>query len=352
MTTAAPRPMIVPLLGHWAARWDRLVDSSPLPSPFLRSWWLSATAGPDPSFVLVLRGERLLGGLPLERQRRLGLPVLTMMGAGPLCPDHLDLVAAPGEEAPVIAALSAWLRRPGSRVLACDGVAAEARMIGALPGPVRRETRAVAPWASLPSDPAAYLAARPARFRKNLRRASSRLATEGVAHQVHRGEAAVRSLGVLRKLHYLQWGARSRFLPSFGLFTAGCRLGAEADEIAVHELYAGETVIASMVVFEVANRVSLYQSARRTEVRWRDATTVLLAAVITDACRRGFTEVDFLRGDEAYKNNFAPERRELVRVTAASNTAGRTALAGGMAARRAWQLAERHGREVATTVRR
>jgi CelD/BcsL family acetyltransferase involved in cellulose biosynthesis len=344
--------LIVPRLVHWAAHWDRLVDTSPLPSPFLRSWWLSATAGPDPCFVLVLRGERLLGGLAVERQRRLGLPMLTMLGAGPLCPDHLDLLAAPGEEAAVIAGVSAWLRRPGSRVLACDGVPADARMIGALPGPVHCETRAVAPWAPLPPDPAAYLAARPARFRKNLRRASSRLAAEGVAHRVHRGEAAVRSLDVLRKLHYLQWGARSRFLPSFGPFAAGCTLGAEADEIAVHELYARETVIATMVVFEVANRVSLYQSARRTEVRWRDATTVLLAEVITDACQRGFTEVDFLRGDEVYKNNFAPERRELVRVTAASNTAGRTVLATGLAARRAWQLAARHGRDLAATVRR
>ena len=32
---------------------------------------------------------------------------------------------------------------------------------------------------------------------------------------------------------------------------------------------------------------------------------MLLAAVIKDACQRGLTEVDFLRGGEAYKRNFA-----------------------------------------------
>ena len=343
--------MIVPQLGHWAAHWDRLVDSSPLPSPFLRSWWLSGTAGPDPSFVLVLRGERLLGGLPLERQRRLGLPVLTMMGAGPLCPDHLDLVAAPGEEATVIAAVSAWLRRPGSRVLACDGVPAEARMIGALPAPVHRETRAVAPWAPLPSDPAAYLAGPPGSGRTfaapppGWRRREWRTACTAAKRRC--GPSAC-YVGCTIGSGVPGPGS----CPALARSRRAAGWGAEADEIAVHELYAGETVIATMVVFEVASRVSLYQSARRTEVRWRDATTVLLAEVITDACQRGFTEVDFLRGDEAYKNNFAPQRRELVRVTAASNTAGRTALASGMAARRAWQLAERHGRELATTVRR
>ena len=55
----------------------------------------------------------------------------------------------------------------------------------------------------------------------------------------------------------------------------------------------------------------LYHSARLTERPWRDATTVLLAAIIDDACARGFNEVDFLRGDEPYKGRFAPNHREM-----------------------------------------
>jgi CelD/BcsL family acetyltransferase involved in cellulose biosynthesis len=336
--------LVHPRLGHWAPQWDDLVDLSPLPSPFLRSWWLTGTAGHRRRFVLVVRDDRLLGGLALEERRRLGLPYLTMMSAGPLCPDHLDLLVSPGEEDAVVSGVSAWLRRPGTRILGLDGIYANSPLIRALPGPVSCESLAVAPWVPLLTDATAYLAARPAGFRKTLRRASSRLAAEGATHRINRGPSAVQSLETLRQLHSAQWGERSRFLPSFDRFAAGCRLGAEADEVAVHELAVGEAVIAIMVVFEVAGRVSLYQSARLTDFRWRDATTLLLAAVITDACNRGFTEVDFLRGDEAYKNNFAPERRELLRLRAASNRAGRVVLLADEAAREAKRLGSRYTR--------
>jgi hypothetical protein len=131
----------------------------------------------------------------------------------------------------------------------------------------------------------------------------------------------------LRHLHQAQWGPSSNFLPNFERFAAGCRLGAQVDEVAVHELATDEIVISSVVTFEVARRVSLYQSARLTDPRWRDTTTVLLTAIITDACDRGFTEVDFLRGEEPYKHRFAPNEREMCRLLAATGGVGRAALA-------------------------
>jgi CelD/BcsL family acetyltransferase involved in cellulose biosynthesis len=130
-------------------------------------------------------------------------------------------------------------------------------------------------------------------------------------------------------------------LPSFDRFAVGCRLATEVDEIAVHELAVGESVIAIVVVFEVARRISLYQSARSIESRWRDAMVVLLHAIIRDACTRGFTEVDFLRGDEVYKNNFAPERRQLLRLRAASGKLAREIQISEIAARKAKRLATR-----------
>ncbi len=291
--------------------------------------------------MLVVQDDRLLGGLALEEGRRLGVPSFRMMGAGPLCPDHLDLLAGAGHEDAVVTAVTAWLRRPGARLVDLEGIRADSALIEALPGRVRREDLTVAPWAPLRADATGYMAARPAGFRKTLRRASSRLAAEGADHRISRGAAAIGSLEVLRQLHSAQWGSRSGFLPGFDRFAAGCRLGAEFDEVAVHELTAGETVIAIMVTFEVAGRVSLYQSARLTDFRWRDATSVLLAAIITDACERGFSEVDFLRGDEAYKGNFAPERRQLLRLRAAAGRTGMAALAADTAAHRIRLLAAR-----------
>ena len=330
-----PRLLVLRRLDRWAPQWDRLVDLAPLPSPFLRSWWLAGAGGTRPRFLLVAQDERLLGGLALEEGRRLGLPCLRMLGAGPLCPDHLDLLASPGEEDGAIRAVGAWLRRPRASMLDLEGIHADSRLITALPAGIRRERLSVAPWAPLRADAAAYLAARPAGFRKTLRKASARMSAEGAAHRISRGPAVVRALGALRQLHSAQWQDRSRLLPSFDRFAAACRLGSEVDEVAVHELAVSETVVAIMVTFEVAGRLSLYQSARLTDFRWRDATSVLLTAIITDACNRGFAEVDFLRGDERYKSNFAPQRRELLRLRGASGSAGRAVLAAETAARRA-----------------
>jgi CelD/BcsL family acetyltransferase involved in cellulose biosynthesis len=333
--------LVLEQLDHWASQWDHLVDLSPLPSPCLRSWWLSGTAGPRPRFLLVVQEDQLVGGLALEEGHRLGLPLLRMMSAGPLSPDHLDLLAAPGHEHAVVNVVESWLRRPGTRILDLQGILGNPQLIKAFPRNVRCEPVDVAPWAPLPGDFEAYLAARPALFRRNFRRASARLARAGATHRRKTGWEAVRSLDTLRQLHHVQWGSQSRFLASFDRFSAACRLAADLDEVSVHEFIVDRAVIAIVVAFEVAGRVSLYQSARLTDPRWRDAQIVLLTTIISDACHRGFTEVDFLRGDEVYKRNFAPERRQLLRLEEASGTAGRIGLMAYTAARKSKNIAAR-----------
>ena len=317
---ASPSLLDVPHLNGWAAQWDRLVDSSPLPSPFLRSWWLTGAGGPG-HILLVVDGARLLGGLALAKRH----PMLSvrMMGDGSLCPDHLDLLAAPGHEAAVVGVLRTWLCRPGERLLDLKGIRAGSRLIEALPGRVRPEPMAVSPFTRLPDSPEAYRGTLPAQFRKNLRVSAKRLAAEGVTHRTIRGRAVLQSLDTQRELHRSQWGSRSNFLPVFNRFAAGFAGGCAADEVAVHELSNDNLVVATVTAFEVAGRVSLYQSARLTDRRWRDATTVLLAAIIDDACARGFSEVDFLRGDEPYKARFTPNRREMVRLVAGKGVMGR-----------------------------
>jgi CelD/BcsL family acetyltransferase involved in cellulose biosynthesis len=347
---ASPSLLDVPHLGGWATRWDQLVDSSPLPSPFLRSWWLAGAGGPGGHFLLVADGADLLGGLALE-QSRSALRV-QMMGDGSLCPDHLDLLAAPGHEAAVVSLLREWVCRPGGRLLDLRGIRAGSALIEALPGRVRRRPMAVAPFAPLPGSPEAYRATLPAQFRKNLRVSARRLAAEGAAHRAIRGRAVLQRLDTLRELHQAQWGSRSRFLPVFDRFAAGFAGGCAADEVVVHELGSDNLVVATVTAFEVAGRVSLYQSARLTDRRWRDAATVLLAAVIDDACARGFSEVDFLRGDEPYKGRFTPHRRELFGLVAGKGVVGRLGGVTQAAVSQATQAAVRCVRFGRSTVAR
>jgi hypothetical protein len=268
----------------------------------------------------VVDGAHLLGGLALEKRH----PMLSvrMMGDGSLCPDHLDLLAAPGHEAAVVSLFRDWLCRPGEHLFDLKGIRAGSRLIEALPGRVRQQPMVVAPFTPLPDSPEEYRASLPSQFRRNLRASAKRLAAEGVTHQTIRGRAVAQRLETLRELHQAQWGSRSSFLPVFDRFAAGFAGGCAADEVVVHELGNDNLVVATVTAFEVAGRVSLYQSARLTDRRWRDVTTVLLAAVIDDACARGFKEVDFLRGDEPYKGRFAPNHREMLRLVAGKGVVG------------------------------
>jgi hypothetical protein len=318
---AGPRLLDVSQLNGWAAQWDQVVDISPLPSPFLRSWWLTATGGPGRHFLLVVDGAHLLGGLALETRQ----PMLSvrMMGEGPLTPDHLDLLAAPGHEPAVVSLLREWLSRSGQRLLDLKGVRAGSRLADALPGRVRRETMGVAPFMSLPDSAEAYRAMLPRQFRRNLRVSAQRLAAQGATHQAIRGRGVRERLETLRELHTARWGSGSRFLPVFDRFAAGFTGGCAADEVVVHELGNEDVVVATVAAFEVAGRVSLYQSGRLTDRRWRGAMTVLLAAIIDDACTRGLKEMDFLRGDEPYKARFTQNHREISRLIAGQGVVGR-----------------------------
>lgn len=326
MTQSQPTLAVRSSLGPWAPLWDQLVAALPVPSPFLRSWWLEAVAGPKRRFLLVADGSRLIGGLALEERDRGVASVVRMMGAGPLCPDHLDLISAPGHEGEVIGRLGAWLGRPGARFIDLQGVAAGALVRSALPHDVREDVIDLAPWAALPPDPEEFLAQRSANFRANIRKARRRLHLEGITHRVASPDSVETALARLRKLHFARWG-ESPFLRTFDRFAEASRAGASRGELAFHELVAGEAVIASVACFEVAGRVSLYQSGRSLDRRWRSAMTVLLHAIIEDACRRGVTEADFLRGNEPYKRSFASHERPILRLRAARGNAGEIAFA-------------------------
>ncbi len=326
MNSADPSLLVTRDLDGWERQWDQLVDLSPLPSPFLRSWWLKGTQTSEARFLLVVAEERLLGGLAVEEGRMLGLKCYRLTSShGHLCPDHLDLVAAPGYEDATTRLLRGWICRPGGRLMDLTGVRAGSRLIEALPRSAHPTPFAIAPWTPLPDDPDTYLASLPSPFRRQVRRASERMTAAGALHRARRGQSAVDALRTLRALHRHQWGDRSRFLPDFDRFAAGCRLGAAVDEVVIHELATDSVVIAVLVAFEVAGRVSLYQSARSVDAEWREAASVLLTTVITDACVRGFTEVDFLRGDEPYKGRYAQGRRQMIRLLAGNGGASRVA---------------------------
>ena len=85
----------------------------------------------------------------------------------------------------------------------------------------------------------------------------------------------------------------------------------------------GSIVVATEMDLVASHRVAFYQAGRLTDREWRGSGSVLKAHIIGWAIAEGHEEFDFLRGDEAYKSDWASQRRELVRVRFGIGPVGR-----------------------------
>lgn len=306
-------------LASIAPAWDELVPTASLPTPFSRSWWLENVRRHRPRFLLVRDGSELVGGVALEERRLGGISAVTMLGSGPLCPDHLDLLARPGYDATVIDAVHRCFAGPGHRLIELDGLAEDAMLPRALPQ-ARPTVMAVAPWLKVAGSEA-YLAGRSANFRSNLRKVRNRANRERVRYRRLQTDELPQGLERLRALHRQRWG-ESRFLSAFDAFALAAQAGASAGAFSLHELSADGATIASVGCFEEGPRIFFYQAGRSIESRWRGAGTLLLFKVIEDAHERGLHEFDMLRGDERYKSAFADQQRLLLSTTMAFGVGG------------------------------
>lgn len=321
-------------LADLATSWDALVAQRAVPSPFLRSWWLESVAGPHPQFVLVFEDGQLVGGVPLEEDRRFGMSRMQLIGSHNLSADHLDVVAAPGSETTVVDALAGWFDQWGSRLFDLGGLVPSSLINKALPGTVHEEFQAIAPWSPLPPTFDEYLSERPASLRSTLRKRGKRLARAGATYGTLGVDHCDEALRDLRRLHGGRWGAESALLPVFNRFSAAARPGLERGEMRVHVLSVDGTAIAISFCFELAGVVSFYQSGRDLDRRWDGAGTVLKAMVIEYACKEGFRAIDLLRGPETYKRDWADESRPVMRARAAHGLRTRLALSSLLVLRR------------------
>lgn len=309
-------------LGDHASAWDAAVDALPLPSPFLRSWWLTAIAGRRAGFVLALDGDTCVGGLALARRRIAGVELVVLLGSRtPLCPDHLELVSAAGRTAEVGAAIRQWALR-GNRVYLFDGLVEGSELARILPH-ARTSELDQAPCAPLPATAEQHLAARPRSFRKTVRRARNRFAELGATVRPVGADGLDGALDDFAAMHRAR-GDREELLACLPRLRAALAAGVARDEAWVDVLASDDTVFGVSIAFAVAGRVSLYQTARTADAD--NAGTVLNLAAIERAVERGFGEVDLLRGAEDYKRHYAEGTRTLVRVTAAHGPLGRGAL--------------------------
>lgn len=329
-------------LGRHQVAWDALVLQLPLPSPFLRSWWLGAMSPAPHAHLLALDGDRLVGGVPLLRDRIGGVDRYRFVGQGVLCPDHLDLVAAPGREADVVAAFRRWFEAPGQRLVDLDGLVADSLVACAL----ERDPRVIesAPYLLLPSNEEAYLAARSSAFRRSVRRSTKRLSAAGIVHQRVAPAAVDAALDAFVALQADRPG-RDALLEQMAVLRAAVTAGVARGEAQVDVLASSETTAAVSIAFCTPGRLSLYQIARSLHRDHDGAGKVLLTRLVTDAISAGYREADLLRGGEDYKSSFVDAARTLHRLRAGHGVRGRIVVAG-------WESAAASARRGRTAVRR
>ena len=201
--------IVLPELGRWAETWDELVAAAPLPTPFSRAWWLEHVSRYRPRYVLVVEGDELVGGIALEERVVTGISFVTMLGAGHLCPDHLDLVARPGYEDVVTAAVRTWISNTNARVMTLGGLVDGARWSARRSRTDRGSSRR--PLLSSVSRAGRVPASRSKNFRANIRKAVHRADREGLRYRHLDPTEASSGLVRLRELHVARWGD-SRFL--------------------------------------------------------------------------------------------------------------------------------------------
>ncbi len=315
---------VVRSLAEHRVAWDRLVVAQPLPSPFLRTWWLEAVTGPHAAHLLILDGAELVGGVPLTRQVVLGVDVYRLAGQGGLCPDHLDAMAAPGREDEVLAVLAAWFDRPGNRVALLSGLVEGSLLERAWPGTASLID--VAPYGELPRSAHDYLMSLSSKARHNVRRSQRRFEEAGAKPWTATSDTLERAMSSFRTLQEGRPG-RAHLLRELPQLETAIAAGMAAGEAVVEVLSATDgSPVAVSVYFVTAERASLYQVARTLDPEFRGAGTAQMALVIGELAEQGAREIDLLRGGETYKNWFVHSRRDVVKLVASHGRRGQVVL--------------------------
>ena len=233
--------------------WDHLVDRQPLPTHYLRSWWLLSGVRGEPLFVLVKEKDDLRGGLALERDQWHGVSRMRTM-ATDLWPAHYDLIAEPGYEEAVCHALEAWFRSLRSCVLDLRGVGEGSRLRKVIPGALRMKPAPAAYCASLSGGLEGYLPTVSSNLRREIRRSIRRIVETGHQMRVVPPDAANRSLEALRSLQWEQFGSHSVLLPVFDRFAQAVRTAISRHDAMLLELCDPKGDVLGVDVWLMAGR--------------------------------------------------------------------------------------------------
>lgn len=347
-------------LSELAADFDRLSQGIPFRGwDWQHAWWRHFRGAHDRLCVLAARDARGVQGIaPLFRSWHWAKGrVITLLGSGEVCSDHLTLLCAAGREAQFAQMVAQWLTDDAAGTwdrLELEGVDGDDRPIELLAGRLEAMGQAVqrqelpAAWRiALPSDWEDLLARVSKNHRKRVRRLlravvdtpRAKLRTVDSAGNLPQG------FDILRRLHQM----RHESLGQRGCF-ASPRYDAFHREVCQRLLAAGRLRLEwlevdgqpAAVTYDLLgdNTVYSYQTGVATSRLEDSPGAAQLAATLRCAVADGYAYYDLLRGNEPYKTSWQAEPRRLEKViVTAPHLRGRVrraVLDAARAAKRTW----------------
>jgi hypothetical protein len=343
--------------------WDGLFAASPSASTpldfgWLRSWW--RLYGPvyglgGLRIITAWRESKLVGALPLYEHRgvggSLGIRSLRFISTGEAeeeetCPDYMNLLHIPGEEAACAEifwkeiSLMAWdylefLDLPDTSPL----IGPHERALGA--GSAEVLQRGACPIADLGQGFEAYVQSLSAKTRQHARQYVRAADRDGAVLELASGPDVDLFFDDLIRLHQERWTADGK--P--GCFAAArftdfhralAREWVPSGRAVLARLSHGGTVYGVLYGFITRSKFDFYQSGiwRGTDGPLPSPGTLAHLLLMRALAERGVTAYDFLRGSSSYKQRLSTQESRLAGIRAWRPTPRAAAL-------RAMQLAGR-----------
>ncbi|MCC6146062.1 MAG: GNAT family N-acetyltransferase [Anaerolineaceae bacterium] len=318
--------------------WNELLGRTASHAPFLRyeylsAWWETRGGGewPQESQLILItarRDGRLAGAAPLFYVKdHHGKPALLLVGSIEVS-DFLDLMAAPGDIAAFCRELLAFLPAAGLphwETLDLYNILDTSPTLPALQTAAKeagwgceQEKLQHSPYIPLPGDWETYLAGIDKKQRHEIRR-KIRRAEESEKpvtwYLVQDGNTLEEETDALMKLMAFEED-KAAFLtePIRRHFHNVVRCAFERDCLHLAFLTIGGEKAAGYFGFNYLNRLWIYNSGMDPAFRDYSPGWVLLGYQLRWANEAGFTEFDFMRGDEEYKYRFGALDRFVVRA--------------------------------------
>ena len=337
MTSAQPGPLVATTLQteeqllRIGPEWDGLFRQSGSTNPFLRFEWLMTwwkQWGKDATlFVITVRDQkgRLIAVAPLYRAKSGVLDLkangLYWLASAYSGSDYLTVVVHPGAEEPVARVIVSELLRHRSdwdyiewdHTLENDpAIRALREALGTAGCHAMVTPRNVCPYAALPRTFEEYLKTRSQNVRYNFKRRLKALQKEGplALTVLRRPEDIEARFGELVRLHGSRFTSQekaSSFLAAdvqtFHRKTLQACSDASIPRLFLLELNG--VAIAALYGFSMGSRFLFFQSGMDPQWSRLSVGLVMMGSVIEHVIKDGHTEFDFLRGEEAYKFQWA-----------------------------------------------